>query len=115
MLQDTPVVRLRGPYGEIVTDGLIVAARHIHMSPSDAVKLGLKDGDYVEMKFGAGERAVVFSHTLIRVKDTYSTEMHIDTDEANAAGISYCTDGELVTTPEQQDVGVGALQHRPSS
>ncbi len=115
ILQDTPAVRLRGPYGEITTDGLIVAARHIHMSPRDAVKLGLKDGDYVEMKFGAGERAVVFSHTLIRVKDTYSTEMHIDTDEANAAGISYCTDGELITMPDHQDVGVGALQHSSSS
>ena len=114
MLQDTPVVRLRGPYGEIATDGLIVAARHIHMNTADAVKFGLKDGDYVEMKFGAGQRAVVFSHTLIRVKDTYATEMHIDTDEANAAGIAYCTEGELVTMPEQHDAGVGPLQHRPA-
>jgi acetate kinase len=115
MLQDTPLVRLRGPLGEIATDGLIVAARHIHMSPADAVRLGLKDGDYVEMKFGAGERAVVFSHTLIRVKDTYATEMHIDTDEANAAGIAYCTEGDLITMPDHPEVGVGLLQHRPAN
>jgi acetate kinase len=95
-LQNTPFVRLRGPCGEITTDGLIVAARHIHMSPADALRLGLRDGDHVDMKLGEGERAVSFANTLIRVKDTYATEMHIDTDEANAAGITFCTEGELV-------------------
>ncbi len=95
-LQNTPQVRLRGPAGELVTDGLIVAARHIHMSPADAQALQLHDGDYVDMKVGSDERAVDFSHTLIRVKAGYVTEMHIDTDEANAAGIRFCTTGELV-------------------
>ena len=107
-LHNTPVVRLRGPYGELTTDGLIVAARHIHMSPDDAQKLGIKDGDYAAMKFGGGARAVVFAHTLIRVKDTYTTEMHIDTDEANAAGIDHCSEGELITRPDPTDAGVGA-------
>jgi acetate kinase len=95
-LHNTPQVSLRGPAGEIVTDGLIVAARHIHMSPADAQLLQLHDGDYVDMMVGSNERAVDFTHTLIRVKAGYVTEMHIDTDEANAAGIKFCTTGELV-------------------
>ena len=95
-LQDTPTVTLRGPKGEIRSNGLIVAARHIHMSPADAANLQLRDGDLVDMKVGSDDRAVDFTHTLIRVQDGFVTEMHIDTDEANAAGIAHCTTGELV-------------------
>lgn len=95
-LEGTPKVKLRGTIGEIETNGLIIAARHIHMAPEDATKMGLKDGDYVDVKLGDGERDVSFSNTLIRVKEGYVTEMHIDTDEANAAGISFSTKGELV-------------------
>ena len=95
-LDHTPLVRLRGPAGEIETDGLIVAARHIHMSPEDAQLSGLSDGDYVDVRLDEGERHTVFSNTLIRVKNGYVTEMHIDTDEANAAGISFQTSGELI-------------------
>jgi acetate kinase len=95
-LEGTPRIRLRGPAGQIETNGLIIAARHIHMSPEDAAKMGLKDGDYVDVKLGDGARDVSFSNTLIRVKEGYLTEMHIDTDEANAAGIGFSTKGELV-------------------
>ncbi|HTR00958.1 MAG TPA: acetate/propionate family kinase [Candidatus Acidoferrum sp.] len=100
-LKDTPLVKLRGPAGELITDGLIVAARHIHMSPADADALHLRDGDYVDMKVGSDDRAVDFTHTLIRVKPDFVTEMHIDTDEANAAGIRFCTTGELVLDAER--------------
>ncbi len=105
-LHDTPVVKLRGPAGEIETTGLIIAARHIHMHPEDAEGLGLKDGDYVDITLGSGERAVSFANTLIRVKSTYVTEMHIDTDEANAAGIGRSALGELAKMPleEQADI-----------
>lgn len=95
-LEHTPFIKLRGTIGEIVTNGLIIAARHIHMSPADAAKMGLKDGDYVDVKLGNGERGVSFANTLIRAKEGYITEMHIDTDEANAAGIAFQTKGELV-------------------
>lgn len=95
-LENTPVITLRGPAGAIETNGLIIAARHIHMSPDDARKMGVKNGDYVDVKLGDGERDVSFANTLIRVKDDYVTEMHIDTDEANAAGITVHTTGELV-------------------
>lgn len=96
-LENTPVIKLRGPAGEIETNGLIIAARHIHMGTEDAEKMGLKNGAYVNIKLGKGERGVLFSNTLVRVKESYVTEMHIDTDEANAAGISFKTKGELVT------------------
>ncbi len=106
-LDNTPTVRLRGPAGDHVTNGLIVSARHIHMSSEDGERLGLRDGDYVDMKLGSdGERPVSFAHTLIRIKDGYVTEMHIDTDEANAAGIVFCTDGELVTNTGMPDADV---------
>lgn len=94
-LDNTPSIRLRGPAGEIVTNGLIIAARHIHVNTQDALKMGLKDGDYVDVEMG-GERGISFANTLIRVKDTYVTEMHIDTDEANAAGIAHKAEGVLV-------------------
>ncbi len=105
-LDGTPRIRLRGPAGEIETNGLIIAARHIHMSPDDAVAMGLKDGDYVDVKLGEGTRDLSFSNTLIRVKDGYFTEMHIDTDEANAAGISMSTRGELVLNDKPGDASI---------
>ncbi len=111
-LLNTPQVLLRGPAGEITTDGLIVAARHIHMSPADAQTLHLHDGDYVDMIVGSSDRAVDFTHTQIRVKDGFVTEMHIDTDEANAAGISFCTTGELVTN---NDRGTAAVVNKPGN
>jgi len=95
-LEHTPFIKLRGTVGEMETNGLIIAARHIHMSPADAAEMELKDGDYVDVKLGDGDRSVSFANTLIRVKEGYATEMHIDTDEANAAGITFQTKGELV-------------------
>lgn len=94
-LEHTPSIKLRGAAGQIETNGLIIAARHIHMSPEDAQKMELKDGDYVDVRLD-GERGISFANTLVRVKDSYVTEMHIDTDEANAAGIAFSTKGELV-------------------
>lgn len=105
-LENTPEITLRGTAGELRTDGLIIAARHIHMSPADAERMGLKDGDYVDVRLGNGERGALFSNTLIRVKDGYVTEMHIDTDEANAAGIAYRTEGELITHVEKHEAGI---------
>jgi len=113
-LEQTPQVRLSGPAGELLTDGLIVAARHIHMSPADAERLGLSDGDHVDMRVGTPERGATFSNTRIRVKAGYVTEMHIDTDEANAAGIAFCSAGELVLNEERADSTViGTARRQP--
>ncbi len=76
-----------GPKGAIYLDeGCIIAKRHIHMSPKDAVAAGVHDGDTVSVK-ADNERGTVFNHVQIRVDDSFTLEMHIDTDEANAAKI----------------------------
>ncbi len=95
-LDGTPLIRIVGPAGQIDTDGLIVAARHIHMHPDDAAAMGLHDGQDVAMRIGEGERALTFGRTLIRVQPNAFTEMHIDTDEANAAGIGPGCEGLVV-------------------
>jgi acetate kinase len=100
-LDGTPTIRLIGPAGHVDTDGLIIAARHIHTNPADAKRLGLEDGEYVEVNIGDPERGLVFGRTLIRVGENSFTEMHIDTDEANAADIRVSAEGELVA---QDDV-----------
>ena len=95
-LEGTPVIRIEGPAGQIDTDGLIVAARHIHINPTDALAMGLDDGQEVQVRIGEGDRALTFGRTLVRVQPTAFTEMHIDTDEANAAGIGPGCEGQVV-------------------
>lgn len=95
-LDATPMVRLVGPAGSLDTDGLIVAARHIHINPEEAKRLGLEDGMLVDVHIGDEERGLVFGKTLIRVSAGAVTEMHIDTDEANAADIRINGEGSLV-------------------
>lgn len=97
-VRDTPTVTLRGPAGSIQTDGLIVAKRHIHMSSKDADIHGLKQGDVVEVAIDSGERDLVFRDVTIRVHPDFVTEMHIDTDEANAAHIEHGSKGALIPT-----------------
>ena len=76
-----------GPKGVIyLKEGCIIAMRHIHMSPADAMAAGVHDGDIVSVK-ADNERGTVFNQVKIRVSDSYTLEMHIDTDEANASKI----------------------------
>lgn len=80
-------IAIVGPKGAIyLKEGCIVAARHIHMSPEDAARYGLKDKDVVSVQ-ADNERGTIYDQVLIRVDPTFTLEMHIDTDEANAAGI----------------------------
>jgi acetate kinase len=95
-LDGTPSVTIVGPAGAVTTDGLIIAARHIHANPEDAARLGLEDGEFVDVRVGDQHRGLTFARTLVRVAQGSFTELHIDTDEANAAGISVRADGELV-------------------
>lgn len=76
-----------GPKGAIyLKEGCIIAMRHIHMSPADAQAAGVHDGDIVSVQ-ADNERGTVFNQVKIRVHDTFTLEMHIDTDEANASQI----------------------------
>ena len=89
-----------GPKGAIhLNEGCILAARHIHMPPMEATQLGLKDGDIVSVKI-EGERALTFENVKIRVDPSFTLEMHIDTDEANACGAKTGDIVKIVTTKE---------------
>lgn len=94
-LDDSAEVRLTGPAGSLTTEGAIVAARHIHINHEDAGLMGLGDGDEVEVRVGEGPRSVSLGGVRVRVQPGAFTEMHIDTDEANAAGLSTGGEGNL--------------------
>ncbi len=84
-LDGTPGITVIGPKGQIALErGVIIAQRHIHMTEEDATAFGVKDKDLVSVRVD-GERAVVFENVLVRVRNDFVLEMHIDTDEANAA------------------------------
>lgn len=92
-IKGTPGVKVVGPKGEVdLGEGTIVAARHIHMHTVDGEKFGVKDGDIVKVKT-EGIRSVVFENVLVRVKDNFALEMHVDIEEGNAAGAK---NGDLV-------------------
>lgn len=87
MLPAQRPIAIVGPKGALyLNEGCIVAQRHIHMSPADAMAAGVSDGQIVSVK-ADNERGTVFNHVKIRVDDSFTLEMHIDTDEANAAQI----------------------------
>jgi len=89
-------INLVGPCGMVQLDeGCIVAARHIHMTPQDAEMAGVKDGDVVSVKFN-NDRGTIFNNVAIRVDPSFSLEMHIDTDEANASQIKTGDIGMIV-------------------
>lgn len=94
----TPTVTLQGPNGVIQTNGVIIPQRHIHMSLEEAKKFGLKTGDIVEVEIASETSGIIFRNVIIRAKPEYSLEMHIDTDEANAAKIPHGSEGELIST-----------------
>lgn len=89
----TPGVTLEGPHGQaIIPQGVIIASRHIHLGTADAARFGVAQGQKVRIRT-TGARALTFDDVLVRVSESFVPEMHIDTDEGNAAAIR---DGELV-------------------
>ncbi|GBF72081.1 propanediol utilization protein [Paenibacillus sp. 598K] len=85
-IEGTPGITIKGPAGEVtIEQGVIVAARHIHFHTSDAERWGIQDKQELRVKL-EGERGLVLDHVIARVSDSFKLDMHIDTDEANAAG-----------------------------
>lgn len=81
--------KIVGPVGEVIlNEGLIIAKRHIHLTPEDAQNFSLNDKQIVEVKVDTLDRTTVFGDVVIRVRSDFATAMHIDTDEGNAAAIS---------------------------
>lgn len=78
-------ITIHGPQGSVeLAEGAILAWRHIHMHTSDAEVYGVKDKEMVKVQVG-GPRGIIFENVLVRVRDDFAMEMHVDTDEANAA------------------------------
>ena len=89
--------RLVGPKGEVeISEGDIVAKRHIHMTPADAENFGVKDKDVVSVKIDSPERSLVFGDVVVRVSEKFALAMHIDTDESNAVLAPAGTMGTIV-------------------
>ncbi len=98
-VENTPGITLIGPAGTLaVSEGVIQAQRHIHMRPEHAEVYGVKDRDVVEVAVDTDGRDLTFGDVIVRVKSSYALEMHIDTDEANAANLSRGDAGTLAAT-----------------
>ena len=89
--------KLVGPKGEVeLSEGVIIAKRHIHMTKADAAEFGLEDKQVVSVKVDSDGRSLIFGDVVVRVSDSYALAMHIDTDESNAAGMAPGTMGEVI-------------------
>lgn len=96
---NTPGITLEGPHGTLtLNEGIICARRHIHMTTADAARFGVTDRDVVEVAIDSEGRDLTFGDVLVRVKDSYALEMHLDTDEGNAAEIVPGHAGVLAAT-----------------
>ena len=95
VLEGSAPCKLVGPAGEVELEyGVIVAKRHIHITPEDAAAFGVSDKEIVKVKADSEGRSLIFDDVVVRVSPSYATAMHIDTDEANACGGA--TVGEIV-------------------
>ena len=95
-LEGTPGCKLVGPEGEVELDhGVIVAQRHVHLNPQQAVEAGVKDKDVVCLKID-GERGLIFDNVIVRSGEKHEKEVHLDTDEGNAAGCGPDSVAEII-------------------
>lgn len=89
-------VKMLGPRGSVdLKEGLIVAERHLHIHTDEARAYGLKDRTVIAIRT-RGSRPVVFENVAVRVSDRYKLEFHLDTDEANAAGVKHGDIADIV-------------------
>ena len=95
-LEGSAPIKLIGPCGELeLEEGAIAALRHIHLSAAQAEEAGVTDKQIVSVKV-CGERGLIFNEVLIRCGDGHEREMHVDTDEANAAGLKNGVEVEII-------------------
>ena len=87
-IKDSPGCKLIGPCGEVeMSEGVIIAKRHIHLTPEDAEALGISEKQIIKVKVG-GDRALIFDEVVARVNAEFATFMHVDYDEFNAAALA---------------------------
>ena len=93
----SPGITILGPEGAVeLSQGVICAQRHIHMTPEDAIRWGVTDGQIVKLKCFT-DRPTVFEELLVRVSPQFATYVHLDYDEANACGFQNGDLGRLIT------------------
>ena len=93
----TAGMTLVGLKGEVeLTEGVIIAKRHAHLSDTEAVEYGLKDKDVVSLKIETDERSLTFDDVVVSVNPNFRAAVHIDTDEGNAAGMAGATTGIII-------------------
>ena len=96
-LAGSPGCKLIGPKGEVEIDcGVIIAKRHAHMTPEDAEKFGVTDKQNIFIKLNFNDRMLIFGDVVARVSPSYALAVHLDTDEANAAGLPGTVEGEVL-------------------
>lgn len=96
-IEGSAPITLVGPAGKVdLKEGLIVAKRHVHMTPEDAQEIGVKDGEIVKVELNTKDRNLIFGDTVVRISPNYKLAMHIDTDESNAANCSGQVLGHIV-------------------
>ena len=96
VLDNTPGIKIVSELNEVeLEDGVIVAKRHLHISPEEAEKNKFKDGQKLQLKT-KGERSLIFKEIIVRVKEGFQTRAHIDLEEANAAGIKQNDEGKIL-------------------
>lgn len=89
--------KLVGPAGEVeIPEGVIIAKRHIHMTPADAEEFGVKNGQIVKLEVLTPERGLIFGDVVVRVREDFALACHIDTDESNAANAGGVVYGKLI-------------------
>lgn len=97
-LAGTPGITIEGPAGRVQLErGVVCALRHIHMSPEDAERAGVRHGEAVQVAIDSEGRDLVFGDVIVRVSPDFRLELHLDTDEANAAGLQQGDAGLLLT------------------
>ena len=100
-LAGTPGLTIAGPQGSVTIDsGVVCALRHVHMSTADAEVLGLKDQDRVAVEVDGAGRRLVFADVIVRVAGNFRMELHLDTDEGNAAGVTPGMQATLLTAAQ---------------
>lgn len=100
-LKGTPGLVLVGPAGAVdLPEGVIIAARHVHMNPLEAARLGVRDGDEIDVAVD-GPRALTFRNVVVRVREGQRLEMHLDTDEANATCVTCGVTARMVGLSRQ--------------
>lgn len=101
-LENSAGIVVEGPQGRVeLTKGVIVALRHIHMSPADAALFGVEDGDEVAVRIDSRDRDLIFEDVIVRIDPSFRLQLHLDTDEANAAGVDEHTAATLILNRER--------------